>query len=82
MLEFAKNVITSYSDHPLLFSLFIIAVLFGTAGVAVEQFMGNGVAAAFLVIYALLSAFLGGLGYAILIAARLVSRARRRLKPI
>lgn len=81
MLEFAKNVVTRYSDHPMLFSLLLLAVLLAGAGVAVEQFTGNGVAAAFLVIYAVLAAFLGGLGYAILVAAKLVSRARRRGRP-
>lgn len=81
MLAFAKHVVTNYSDHPLLFSLLLLAVLFAAAGVAVEQFTGNGVAAAFLAIYAMLSASIGGLGYAILIVARLVFRARSRLDP-
>lgn len=81
MFAFAKQVVTNHSDHPLLFSLLLLAVLFAAVGVAVEQFTGNGVAAAFLVIYAMLSALIGGLGYAILIAARLIFRARGRLDP-
>jgi hypothetical protein len=82
MLEFAKSVVTRYSEHPLLFSLLLVAGLFAGAGVVVEQFVGNGVAAAFLVIYALLSAFLGAIGYAILVTAKVVSRTRRRVKPM
>lgn len=81
MFTFAKNVITSHSEHSLLFTTFLVAVVFGVAGVAVEVFLGNGVAAAFLAIYAMLAGILSGLGYAIVFAGKYLSRARRRGKP-
>lgn len=74
--------VRAYPDHPMLFSLLAIAVHFAAVGVAVEQVLGNDVAGAFFVIYGIIAAFLGGGGYAILIAARLVSRARRRVEPM
>lgn len=81
MLGFAKDVITSRSEHSLLFTTFLMAVVFAAAGVVVEVFLGNGVAAAFLSIYALLAALLSGMGYATLFAGRLLTRLRQRRRP-
>lgn len=81
MFEFAKNIITSHSEHSLLFTTFLTAVLFAVSGVAVELFLGNGVAAAFLVIYAMLAGTLSALGYALVYAGKYLSRSRRRGRP-
>lgn len=74
MFRFTYNVITNYSDHPLLVSMFLLAALFATAGVIVQELTGNGVASAFLVIYAMFAGFMGAAGYAILFGARLTTR--------
>lgn len=74
--------VRAYPAHPILFSLLAIAAHLAAVGVAVEQVLGNDVAGAFFVIYAIIAAFLGAAGYAIFVGARLVSRARRRVEPM
>lgn len=72
-------VVQRYPDHPISFSLLAIGGQLAVLGVAVERVLGNEVAGAFLVIYAILAGFLGASGYAILVAARVFSRTRRRI---
>lgn len=70
MFEFVISVVTDRTDHPFLFGLFVIAGLFVVAGVLTEFAIGNGVAAGFMIIYAILATILGLAGYAVLYALR------------
>lgn len=77
-----KNVtspITDRVDHPILAGLFVLAIIFAVGGVAVEQFVGNGVAAAFLIVYAIFAVVMGSVGYAVLLGRKLVSQFERRV---
>lgn len=78
MLEFVKSVIVSYFKHPMLMALFISAAVFIAVGLVVEQVTGNGVASAFFLVYAIMAIFLGAVGYATLLAAKLAKKFKRR----
>lgn len=79
MLEYAVSAITSRTAHPFIASLFILAALFAIAGVFAETVLSSGTAGGFLVIYAMMAAFLGVFGYAALYALKLASMVRERM---
>jgi hypothetical protein len=77
MFRYVTGFIASRSSHPILAGLLITAGLFAVAGVVVEQVLRPGVGSGFLIVYGILSASLGGIGYAALLIAGLASRLRR-----
>ena len=79
MLEFVWSFINEHSDHPFLVTIFIMAVMFAVAAVAVQRTTGNGVASAFLMVYAIVGTFLGTTGYAVLFSAKLFRKLQRRV---
>ena len=79
MLGFAHSLLTEHTDHPILVSLFITAAAFAGAGFLVEHLTANGVASAFFVVYAIIAAFLGGLGYAVLYLSKLAVKLRHQM---
>lgn len=81
MFQHTVSFITSRTDHPFIASLFLLAAGFAVVGVLVETMVGNGTAAAFLVIYAMLAGVIGVLGYAVLYMLKLVSMVRERTIP-
>ncbi|WP_436927528.1 hypothetical protein [Halosimplex amylolyticum] len=74
MFEYIASYIGSRTDHPLLVSLFALAGIFLVSGFVVESITGNGAAAGFLAIFAILATFLGLIGYLFLFLARIASR--------
>lgn len=78
-LKVFEIVVQRYPDHPISFGLLAIGGHLALLGLALERVLGHEVAGAFLVIYALLAGFLGASGYAIVVAARVFSRTRRRI---
>lgn len=78
MFEFVISAVTSRTDHPILFGLFILAGIFALAGIGVQVTVGNGVAAGFLIIYAMMSTAIGIVGYVILYAIRFASTVQAR----
>lgn len=81
MFTYARSLIAERTEHPLLFSLFLVAGGFLLAAVVVDRATGNGVASGFLLIYAGLAGFLGAAGYAGVFTARALSivQDQRRL---
>lgn len=76
MFEHAVSFITSRTDHPFIASLFVLAALFAIAGILADTVVGNGAAAGFLVIYALMAAVIGVFGYTMLYTLKLASMIR------
>lgn len=81
MFEHSVSFITSRTDHPFVASLFVLAAFFAVVGVLVESVVGNGAAAGFLVIYAMMAAVIGVFGYAVLYALKAASMIRERTVP-
>lgn len=79
MFEHLVSFVTSRTEHPFIAGLFVLAALFGVAGVLAETVVGNGTAAGFLVIYAMMAVALGVFGYAVLYLLRLVTIVRERM---
>lgn len=78
MFEHTIGFITSRTQHPFIASLFGLAALFAVVGVLVEIFSGNGTAAGFLVIYAMMAAAIGAFGYVVLYILKFASMIRER----
>jgi hypothetical protein len=78
MLGFAKSVLSTYTQHPLLVSLVIVGALFATGGIIVEESIGNGTAAAFLIVYGIIAVSLSLTGYLLSGLSKLVIKIRRR----
>lgn len=78
MFEHTISYITARTAHPFIASLFVLAAGFLVTGVVVEVVVGNGAAAGFLVIYALMAAVIGVVGYAALYTLKLASMIRAR----
>lgn len=76
MFEHTRQAIAERTDHPLLLSLLIIAALFVAFGFALEA-AGEGVAAAFFAIFALIFAALSVIGYAVTFTVRIILRSER-----
>jgi hypothetical protein len=74
MFGYIASYIGSRTNHPLLMSLFGLAGVFLGSGFIVESITGNGAAAGFLAIFAILAAFFGFIGYLFLFLARIASR--------
>lgn len=66
MLRYAASRLASRSDHPLLFGMFIAAVVLLVAGFTVEQTTSSGIAAGFLTVSAVMTVAIGVLGYSVL----------------
>lgn len=81
MLERTVSFITSRTHHPFIASLFVLAAFFATVGILVETVVGNGTAAGFLVIYAMMATVIGVLGYAMLYTLKLASVIREQTIP-
>lgn len=72
MLRYATSFIVNHSEHPYFAGSYAIAAVFALAGAAVAFGTDHGLIAGFLVVYAILSAFVGTLGYAITFAVFLL----------
>lgn len=81
MFTHVVSLISSKADHPVVFSMFLIAGVFLVAAVIVDQVTGNGVASGFLAIYALFATVLGTVGYGILFGARALSSLQKQTSP-
>jgi hypothetical protein len=81
MLSYIASAIASRTDHPFVFSTFIFAAIFLAAGYVVSITTGNGVAAGFFALYAILAAVLGVVGYGALFIARGISMVRQQAGP-
>lgn len=81
MIEHAVSFITSRTDHPFVMSMFVLAAFFAIVGILVETVVGNGAAAGFLVIYAMMAAVIGVIGYAMLYTLKLASILREQTIP-
>lgn len=81
MLEYTREVIAERTDHPLFAALFITAVIMTVTGVWAEA-TGQAVSAAFLVIFALMFATLGIIGYTAAFAAKIIAAYRERSSSI
>mgnify|MGYP000100224322 CR=1 FL=1 len=77
MLRRATNFVTERTAHPILAGLMGTAAVFAAIAVAIEQLLGPGIGSGFLMVYAIVAAFMSGLGYALLLASGIVSRVRR-----
>lgn len=78
MLRFIVSQISSRASHPVLVGLFLTAGVFFLAGVAVESTTGNGVAAGFLALYALMTTALAVFGYMMVFLGKGVQKFRRQ----
>lgn len=78
MFEFVISAVTSRTDHPILFGLFILAGVFVLGGIVTQLFTSNGVVAGFFIIYAMLTTVIGVVGYTILYTVRFASVIRAR----
>jgi len=82
MFEFTVSMLTSWTDHPIIAGMFLLAVMFGIAGVFVEIVLANGTAAGFFIIYAIFSALLGVCAYLMLYVLKIISLLRHRSVPV
>lgn len=82
MFSYLVSAVSSRTDHPILFSTFLLAGVFLVAGFVVDSTTGNGVASGFFAIYAGFAAVLGIAGYAVLFAAKGISIIRERSGPV
>jgi hypothetical protein len=71
---------TDLTNHPLLTALLLLSAVFLAVGIYAETFMGELTFAGFMGVYAVLAAFMGGLGYALLGLSKGVSRLRRQFE--
>ena len=81
MFSYAVSALSSRTDHPIVFSMFIVSLIFLGAGFAVDFYTGNGVASGFLAIYSGLFALFGVAGYFALYTAKAVSMVRDEASP-
>lgn len=81
MFDPTVSFITSRTNHPFIASLFVLAAVFAGTGILVETVVGNGAAAGFLVIYAMMATVIGVLGYAMLYTLKLASMIREQAVP-
>lgn len=73
MLRFVTSFVVDHADHPYFAGCYLIAAVFAVAGGIISLLASNqGLVAGFLVVYAVISAFIGTLGYAITLAGRLI----------
>jgi hypothetical protein len=77
MLKLLASVLSARTNHPLLVTLFILASVFGAAGYAIDSFTTHQVIAAFCIVYAILWAGMGMIGYAALFSGKFVRRFYR-----
>lgn len=69
---------TDLTNHPLLTALLVLSGVFLGAGIVAELALSEFTAAGFMGVYAVLAAFMGGLGYALLGLSKGISKLRRR----
>ena len=68
------EIVSPYSDHPLLLSLFVIAAMFFVASIGVDLLTEAAIAAAHLMVYGFVATFLGAVGYGLLLLGKLIRR--------
>ena len=78
MIRYTVGLVARHSAHPLLFGLLLLAAIFLAGGVALELFFARELAAGFFLVYGVMAAVLGGVGYGIVFAVRLGSRLQRQ----
>lgn len=71
---------TDLTNHPLLTALLLAAAVFVVAGLVAQFAMGEPTFAGFMGVYAVLAAFLGGLGYGLLGLSKGISKLRRQFE--
>jgi len=76
MLEYAKEALGEYFDHPILALMVIFAIAFAAAGVGLDMAIDKPLAAGFGGVYAVLSLALAAFGYTILYTYKVISMAR------
>lgn len=78
MIRFAVSVLAKYTEHPLLSGLFIISAAFLTVGVISEMVLGDVNLAGFMGVYAVMAAFMGCLGYALIALSKVLFKLQRQ----
>lgn len=81
MISYFAAFVSERTDHPVVFTGFIIGAIFLVAALVVSQVTNNGVASGFLLMYAGGSAMLALLGYVVLFIAKGVSMLRDQTSP-
>jgi len=81
MLDYTSEFIADRTDHPLFISLLIMAAIFVVGGYYVES-TGNDIWGAFLVIFAMMFAIIGLLGYVLSFLAKIIASYRERGSPV
>jgi len=82
MFRYVASIVSDRTEHPIIFSMFPIGLVFFAAALVAEYWLVNGVAAGFLGIYAGIAALLGIGGYAVLYLSKGVSVLRDRRGPV
>lgn len=88
MFTYVKNAFAEQFDHPIMASMYVIAVILAVLG-AVFRFVtqpafgfpNSDVTVGFFGVYAVFFASIGTIAYAVLYTGRLISRLRDRMGP-
>lgn len=80
-MRYVTSALYSRFDHPLLVGLYLLAGVFALFGVLVQQFTASGVAAGFFAVYAIVTAGLATIGYAMIFVVRRLSEIRDGIAP-
>lgn len=81
MFSYIASFVSKRTDHPVIFSTFLLAAVFLVLGIVGGQIADSGIVSGFMLIYAGFAALLGIIGYGVLYAGKFISNVRDKSDP-
>lgn len=81
MIQKTVEVVSRYSNHPVLVGLFVLGVLFLLSAVILTVGLGRQLGGGFMLVFAIIWFAMGVVGYAILFTVKFIREIQRRRAP-